>query len=450
MLQKQNWMKYARAMMTEWKQCMEEGKNVEEFREICEAVVNLSLREDCERIAKEIGTVMNQRETRENYPYLEPSRYEEIQASLNRTETPREGTELSEQEKRDRIRGAWIGRISGCLLGKPMEGLMRDTIETILKRTGNYPMERYVDSREFPEGMEEEVNMESFLPWQKCWADTIKGKAPVDDDTNYTVFALKLVEEYGKDFTPDDVLEAWLRWFPMFAECTAERRAYRNAAAGLYAPETALCQNPYREWIGAQIRGDFFGYIHPGEPKKAAEMAWRDASISHVKNGIYGEMFAAAMIAEAFVENDIRRILEKGLSEIPPTSRLYEQVQKVMKWEQEGMSEQEVIDRIHQEYDEHQEHDWCHTNSNAMVVAAALLYGKGDFGKTICLAVQAGFDTDCNGATVGSVVGILNGAAQIPEYWTSYYHEKLLTSLMGYQEVTVEELTEKTLRLMES
>ena len=244
------------------------------------------------------------------------------------------------------------------------------------------------------------------------------------------------------------MLEAWLNWVPMFATCTAERVAYRNAATGLCAPETATWCNPYREWIGAQIRGDFFGYINPGDPARAAEMAWRDASISHVRNGIYGEMYAAALIAAAAVCGDMMTVIEAALDEIPAKCRLRRDIDQVIAWHAEGMDVLDVMDEIHRLYDEHDQHDWCHTNSNAMIVTMALLYGGGDFGKTIGYAVMTGFDTDCNGATAGSVVGIMLGEGKIPDYWTSFYNRKLNTSISGYNVVTIDELAAKTLELI--
>lgn len=220
--------------------------------------------------------------------------------------------------------GAWSGRISGCLLGKPVEGYRLERLLPLLKETGNYPLKRYICRRDFSDELVQRLDI-----WtQACWADNLQGFSPMDDDTNYTVFALKLLEEYGQDFTPDDVLEGWLSWLPMFATCTAERAAYRNAASGLTAPETATWRNPYREWIGAQIRGDLFGYVCPGDPERAAALAFRDASVSHVKNGIYGEMFIAAMLAAAAVCSDVTTVIEAGLDEIPEASRLRRDVEK--------------------------------------------------------------------------------------------------------------------------
>ena len=100
----------------------------------------------------------------------------------------------------------------------------------------------------------------------KCWADTILS-APADDDTNYTVLASILIDKYGKDFTPGDVMETWITYQPKDAYCTAERVAWRNYFNGYCPPDTAIYKNPYREYIGAQIRGDYFGYINPGDPE---------------------------------------------------------------------------------------------------------------------------------------------------------------------------------------
>ena len=207
-----------------------------------------------------------------------------------------------------------------------------------------------------------------------------------------------------------------------------------------------MYMNPYREWIGAQIRGDYFGYINPGDPKMAAEMAWRDASISHVKNGIYGEMFIAAMIAVAAVTNNAEEIILGGLAEIPHTSRLAEDVMSVLDAYKNGKTHADVLAMVNAKYDEYTAHGWCHTISNAMIVAAALLYGAGDFGKSICLAVQTGYDTDCNGATVGSVFGMANGVASIPEYWTKPINNKIHTSIFGIGTVNITDCAEKTMK----
>ncbi len=448
MLENQMWMRYAPDMVTEWRQMTEEGRDVARFRELCGRIAALSESEDCEKLALDTAEQMRRAPMRKDYPYYEPSGYADIEKSSPGCAAVNWRDVLSEEVLREKIAGAWIGRISGCLLGKPMECLRTPVIHAILRATGNFPMDRYVDSREFPKELPEKAGMDGFASWQKCWVDTVGGKAPIDDDTNYTVLAMKLIDEYGVDFTPDDVLEAWLYWMPMFSACTAERVAYRNAAQGLGAPETATRANPYREWIGAQIRGDFFGYLNPGDPKRAAEMAWRDASVSHVKNGIYGEMFVSAMLAKAAVCDDVPEIIKTGLSQVPGRSRLAHEVGRVLDWFASGVPEDEVFSHIHESYDEFDQHNWCHTNSNAMIVAASLLYGEKDFSKTVGLAVQTGFDTDCNGATAGSVLGMILGERRIPERWPAAFNKILRTSIAGYHEVTVDELTEKTMLLI--
>lgn len=448
MLKSQMWMKYAPDLVTEWRQMMEEGKDVARFEGGCREITALSEKQDCDAVAMEIEKQMAAAPMREDYAYVEPSDYEQIRLHAQGSEPVSWKTLLTEDQLREKIAGAWIGRVSGCLLGKPMECVRTPAIQTILKASGNYPMSRYVDSREFPDWLWEDDAITLLQSWQKCWIDRVGGKAPIDDDTNYTVIAMKLIDEYGVNFTPDDVLEGWLYWMPMFSACTAERVAYRNAAQGMLAPETAVRENPYREWIGAQIRGDFFGYLNPGNPTLAAEMAWRDASVSHTKNGIYGEMFVAAMIAKAAVCSEMEEVIQAGLAEIPGKSRLAEGIRRVLAWYRDGVEEEQAFRFIHETYDEFDQHHWCHTISNAMIVAASLLYGRKVFGRTICMAVQTGFDTDCNAATAGSVLGMMIGEREIPEYWPDGFHRRLRTSIAGYHEVTVDTLADKTMELI--
>lgn len=456
MLENQLWAIYAKELYLEWMQARDEGKDVMAYEEICKSISDTAMREDrlvdsTHELALAVRRKLLEAPVLENYSYVEPSDLagiRECKPSRRHHFQPLVMDTMDEAAVKDKLAGAWIGRISGCLLGKPLEIMMSEPIDVVLKGTNNYPLHRYLMYSELTDLVKDQIAYDKRESWQNCWADTIGGTAPIDDDTNYTVFAMKLLENYGKDFRPNDVLEAWLCWLPMFSTCTAERIAYRNAASGLYAPETATYLNPYREWIGAQIRGDFFGYVNMGNTELAAEMAWRDASISHVKNGIYGEMFVAAMIAAAGVCDDVMTVVEAGLDEIPLASRLRRDIEKVITWYNEGCSETEIIKHIHETYNEKVWHGWCHTNANTMVVVMALLYGKKDFGKSICLAVQAAFDTDCNGATVGSIVGMLVGAQKIPAYWYEIYNQRLSTSIMGYNMVTVPQLVEQTLCVM--
>lgn len=254
-----------------------------------------------------------------------------------------------------------------------------------------------------------------------------------------------LIDKYGRDFTPYDVSLVWLEYQPKSAYCTAERVAYRNFVNGYKPPYSAEYKNPYREWIGAQIRGDYYGYINPGDPEAAAEMAWRDACISHTKNGIYGEMYVSAMIAAAAVESDLERIVEAGLSQIPEKSRLYEAISKILKLFRSKSPQEKCFRFIHETYDEYQSHDWCHTIPNAMIVTASLLYGCGNYGRSICMAVETGFDTDCNGATVGSVLGMRGGAECIGPQWSRPVNGLLDTSIFGVGRVSIEEMVTRTM-----
>lgn len=431
------WDSYANQLQIEYRQSVDEGKSLEDKKMLFEAVMALPADHNKAALADILFQMVQEAPMLADYPYEEPSDYAQIEKLCAHGYEKKIEKEYVSKEK---IRGAWYGRICGCLLGKPVEGFMTTVIIPLLEATDNYPMHSYIEQGAISQEIRDKFSIDVY---HRCYADTLNC-APADDDTNYTVLASELIAKYGRDFTSDDVAKLWLDSQPKASYCTAERVAFRNFVNGFEPPVSAEYKNPYREWIGAQIRGDYFGYINPGNPKEAARMAFRDASISHIKNGIYGEMFVAAALAWAAVCDDVTEVILAGLSEIPSTSRLYHSITEVLEWKTQGDCFEQVISRIHDRYDETLSHHWCHTISNAMIVTACLLYGNCNYGDSICKAVQTGFDTDCNGATVGSIVGMMKGYDAIDEKWLEPVHGMLETDIFGIGNVPVEELVEKT------
>ena len=432
------WELYVSDILIEYQQSIEEGLDISAYHDLFRAVAALPAGDIKKQLGDILFEIVCHAPPAADYAYREPSELYAIRELRKRTPLIPDAAPLPLEEK---IAGAWMGRICGCMLGKSFETIRTNELIPFLKETDNYPMHRYVYRSEITD---DRCKRYSFPFVNYIFADEINGM-PVDDDTNYVVLAQQLIENYGKDFTPDDVSRTWLQYQSKDAYCTAECVAFCNFVKGYRPPQSAIYQNPYREWIGAQIRGDYFGYINPGDPELAAEMAWRDASISHVKNGIYGEMFVAAMLAAAAVNENIVQVIEAGLSEIPETSRLYEAIQKVLAMYSNGTCAEAVFAKIHQQYDEYTQHGWCHTIPNAMIVVAALLYGQGDYGRTICMAVQTGFDTDCNGATVGSILGMIKGIDSIPEYWKKPMHDTLHTSIFNVGTIRISDGVKQTM-----
>lgn len=433
------WEYYCNDIDQEYKQCVDEGLDIEKYKDIFSAVKNLPNNEIRKKFSDVLFDAVCEAKFVDGYKYNEPSDIEGIKA-LRKAHIFEKKT-FDNETLKNKIAGAWMGRVCGCLLGKPVEGIRTNDFIPFLKETDNYPLERYMLASDITEEMYEKYN---FNLRDKCFADTVHGM-PVDDDTNYVVLAQKIINDYGKDFKPQDVAKSWIKYQSREAYFTAERVAFDNFVKGFKPPFSAMYKNPYREWIGAQIRGDYFGYINPGNSEKAAEMAFRDASISHIKNGIYGEMWVSAMISCAAVTDNIEDIILGGLGEIPHTSRLYDAVTGILADFKNGASYDDCVKKIHSLYDEHTGYGWCHTISNAMIVTAALLYGEGDFGKSICMAVQPAFDTDCNGATVGSVLGMRNGISAIGEEWRKPVDDTLHTSIFGVGTVKISHMIEKTM-----
>ncbi|GGY92050.1 ADP-ribosylglycohydrolase family protein [Streptomyces nitrosporeus] len=341
-----------------------------------------------------------------------------------------------------RLHAAWLGRAAGCLLGKPVEKLPLEGIRALARATGNWPLDTWFTDRGLP------GELAAAYPWNRRSAATslagnIDGM-PEDDDLNYPLLALLLYRRHGRGFTTGDVARLWLDELPAGRVFTAERLAYRNLLAGLEPPDTARYRNPFREWIGAQIRADVHGWTHPGDPGGAAGQAHRDAVLSHTANGVYGAMFTAAALAEAAGgESDVHGCLAAGLRVVPPRSRYARAVRLGIAAAREEEGFDTVVDRLHAVYAA--THHWVHVLPNAALLAAALTRADGDFGRSVCLAVSGGWDTDSNGATAGSLAGLLAGRPDaLPERWTAPLKNRLATSVAGFDGIGFDSLAALT------
>ncbi|MEU0413352.1 ADP-ribosylglycohydrolase family protein [Streptomyces griseorubiginosus] len=349
---------------------------------------------------------------------------------------------------RSGLEAAWLGRAVGCLLGKPVEKLPLDAIRQLAGSTGNWPLNTYFTARGVP------ADLLAAHPWNRrsattSLAENIDGM-PEDDDLNYPLLNLLLLRRHGRDFTTADVARLWLDELPAGRTFTAERVAYRNLLQGLEPPRTARHRNPFREWIGALIRADVHGWTNPGDPAAAAAQAHRDATLTHTANGVYAAMFTAAVIAAAASgTTDVHTCLRTGLTVVPPHSRLTRAVTHAVELAHRHADFDDVVDALHATHGA--THHWVHAIPNTALVAAALTHADGDFTASICKAVSGGWDTDSNGATAGSIAGLLAGSPErLPDRWTTPLKNRLATSVADFHGTGFDTLAHLTKDLVET
>lgn len=373
-----------------------------------------------------------------DWGYVEPDGLEAIEASLVELPPAKTPDPLTLEDK---IHAAWLGRVAGCNIGKPVEMGLHWTPQRIreyLLLADAYPLRDYFPVLDpMPDGFK----------FNDVWPVTTRGHvdgSARDDDIDYSILALHLLEKYGKSLQPVNVGEEWTGLLPLLQTFTAERAAYVNLAAGRGHPEVATYRNPYREWIGAQIRGDVYGYVYAGDPWSAASLAFQDASLSHVANGVYGEMWAAALVSAAFVSDDAAAAINTSLTVVPPKSRLSEAINDVVHMFDGGLDWEQALDRIRNTYGHY---SWVHTINNAALIVAGLLWGDGDYLTSVALTVMGGWDTDSNGATTGSVAGILAGNAALPRHIIEPLHNRTRSAMFGYDNSNISDLAERTYAL---
>ncbi|MFF3287579.1 ADP-ribosylglycohydrolase family protein [Streptomyces sp. NPDC003023] len=344
---------------------------------------------------------------------------------------------------KDALHAAWLGRAVGCLLGKPVEKLPLHAIRALARATGNWPLTTWFTAKGLP------GELAAAHPWNRrsapnSLAENIDGM-PEDDDLNYPLLGLLLLQRHGRGFTTADVARLWLDELPAGRTFTAERVAYRNLLHGIEPPATASRRNPFREWIGAAIRADVHGWTNPGSPAGAAAQAYRDATLTHTANGVYGAMFTAAAVAAAAGGTvDVHGAIAAGLTVVPPRSRYASAVRLGIEAARTHADFADAVDSIHRAYDGYH---WVHVLPNAALLVAALTHADGDFTGSVCRAVSGGLDTDSNGATAGSLAGLLAGhPSALPDRWTAPLKNRLATSVAGFDGVGFDTLAHLTFK----
>lgn len=338
-----------------------------------------------------------------------------------------------------RIRRAWQGRISGCQLGKAVEilSLMEgyDALQAYLEKAQALPLRDYIPHIE--------GTIVDFVGRESCKENLTRSEP--DDDIMYSVLALMMLEEHGAELDTADVARAWLRYLPAGTIFTAEREAYRvliqhydtNFLIG-GEPDFALAEcseNEFNEWIGAQIRADVYGWVCPGRPELAARLASRDAALSHRGEGVYGAAFVAALGAAIPACSSLDEAVDTAKREVPADSavRLAIDFARSLVGTSDGMLQ------IRERYPNMSS---THTVNNLAIVVLGLLDASGDFSRAIGETVVAGWDTDCNGATVGGLWGLTDH--EIPGHWTDPWQGRVAVPLAGIGELALDDLVERT------
>jgi len=243
-----------------------------------------------------------------------------------------------------------------------------------------------------------------------------------DDDISGTFCFLRAIPDYGnsKSLTSEQIGQTWLNylieektvlWWGGMGMST-EHTAYLRLKHGIKAPASgSIATNGtiVAEQIGAQIFIDGWALVAPGDPDLAVELAGKAARVSHDGEAVYGAQVIAAIEAMAFVEKDIDKLIDAGLARIPGNCLIARLIADIRKWRREDGDWRKTREKIERNYGYDKYGGNCHIIPNHALIILALLYGEGDFQKSVMIVNTSGWDTDCNSGNVGCIIGIRNG-----------------------------------------
>ncbi len=334
---------------------------------------------------------------------------------------------------KNKILGCFNGKNAGGVLGAPFEQLPRGTHNV------NFYIQENLDCN-----------------------------PPPNDDLDLQLVWLYAAEKYGARLNSHHLAECWNTFItPDWAEYGA---AKRNLAAGMPPPLSGSVDNVYKDSNGAWIRTEIWACLAPSYPDIAVRYAIEDAIVDHAEEGLYATAFCAALESAAFAVSDVRELLDIAMTYLPDKCACRDAIEIAKGAFDEGVDWQTCRHRIFEKYvssfgvghtklgvlkDDFvgKERAGYDAPAHMGIIALSLLYGEGDFEKTICLANNCGEDTDCTAGTVGAIFGIIHGNDALPEKWMKPLGGVINTcciELNGGLTVpkTTEEMTSRLLRLM--
>ena len=317
---------------------------------------------------------------------------------------------IGRDEFRDKVFACWLGKNIGGTLGAP------------------YECRRYTHALEY------------YNP--------VPDKSAPNDDLDLQLVWLKLLEDEGTDPSVARLAEYWSRYAASYP-WNEYGFFMRNFTRGLRPPVAGCFENYFVDEMGSPIRSEIWACLHAGDPQAAARMAWKDSAVDHAGGeGMWGEMFWAAVEAAAFVEDDPITLIRIGLAMIPLSSHVARSIREAVWCFDNKLTWGDARERIATRFGHIQP---CNAVPNHGFTIIGWLYGN-DFGDRLCKAVNCGFDTDCTGATLGSLLGILGGTAAIPARW----RDPIGTNIVVHQYTrnftpppTLDDLTDRTVALAE-
>ena len=316
---------------------------------------------------------------------------------------------INENDFRDKVYACWLGKNIGGTLGMPFEG-----------DTNIHDINFYTKLKE--------------------------GEPAANDDLDLQILWLKAMQENDAHVDAFTLGEYWLKYVPVNWNEYGVGKA--NMRLGLKPPVSGEFNNArWKNSNGAWIRSEIWACLFPGNPMMAVKMAREDACVDHgMAEGTYAEIFTASIESAAFLESDRDSLISFGLSMIPPDCRVAKAVRTAVQAKKEGKDWREARMAVIKDTEEM---GWFQAPRNVAFTMIGWLYGENDFGKSICIAVNCGDDTDCTGATLGSIFGIIGGTKAIPEKWRKPIGNNISTvAIAGFEApATLDMLTDSTVKM---